>query len=62
MIDANIDLDNTNVCPCCGQPTVIQELPLCSSRRDFSFNGPGIALYFDFLVFSSIILAVYWYN
>lgn len=57
--DENIDLDNTNVCPCCGLPTVIQELPLCSSRNDFSFNGSGIALYFDFLVFSGIITFAY---
>ncbi|CAD8126273.1 unnamed protein product [Paramecium sonneborni] len=57
--DPNIDLDKTNVCPCCGLPTVIEELPLCSSRNEFSFNGSGIALYFDFLVFSGVIIFQY---
>ncbi|CAK82673.1 unnamed protein product (macronuclear) [Paramecium tetraurelia] len=57
--DQNIDLDKTNVCPCCGLPAVIEEIPLCSSRSQFSFNGSGIALYFDFLVFSGIIVFTY---
>ena len=59
--DPNIDLDKTNVCPCCGLPAVIEEIPLCSSRNEFSFNGSGIALYFDFLVFSGIIVFTYMY-
>ncbi|CAD8121477.1 unnamed protein product [Paramecium sonneborni] len=57
--DPNIDLDKTNVCPCCGLPTVIEEIPLCSSRKEFSFNGSGIALYFDFLVFSGVLVFTY---
>ncbi|CAD8173577.1 unnamed protein product [Paramecium pentaurelia] len=57
--DSNIDLDKTNVCPCCGLPAVIEEIPLCSQRNEFSFNGSGIALYFDFLVFSGIIVFTY---
>lgn len=59
--DPNIDLDKTNVCPCCGLPAVIEEIPLCSSRNEFSFNGSGIALYFDFLVFSGVIVFAYMY-
>ncbi|CAK66150.1 unnamed protein product (macronuclear) [Paramecium tetraurelia] len=57
--DPNIDLDKTNVCPCCGLPAIIEEIPLCSSRNEFSFNGSGIALYFDFLVFSGVIVFAY---
>lgn len=57
--DPNIDLDKTNVCPCCGLPTIIEELPLCSDRNEFSFNGSGVALYFDFLVFSALTVFTY---
>jgi hypothetical protein len=46
-------------CPCCGLPTQLQELSLCCSRRSFNLNGPGIALYFDFLVYCVEILVVY---
>lgn len=37
-------------------------MPLTASVLDFSFNGPGVSLYFDFIVFSSILIASFMYK
>ncbi|CAD8174102.1 unnamed protein product [Paramecium pentaurelia] len=59
IADAKVDLNKNNLCPCCGQPVILTQLPLTASILDFSFNGPGVSLYFDFLVFSSILISTF---
>ncbi|CAD8187902.1 unnamed protein product [Paramecium octaurelia] len=53
------DFDKGSVCPCCGYPYKNQILPLCVSISEFSFIGSGIVLYFDFVIYSQIILLIY---
>jgi hypothetical protein len=51
--------NDADKCPCCGLPTELNDLNLCCSHRDFNLNGPGIALYFDFIVFGVGLLISY---
>ncbi|CAK64281.1 unnamed protein product (macronuclear) [Paramecium tetraurelia] len=59
IADAKVDLNKNNLCPCCGQPIILTQLPLTASILDFSFNGPGVSLYFDFLMFSSVLISTF---
>jgi hypothetical protein len=48
-------------CPCCGLPTVLDEFSMCSSHTEFTINGPGIALYFDFVLLCVGFMLLYGY-
>lgn len=45
-----------NVCDCCGRVVERELLPICCSKEEMSFLGPGYPLFFYFIEYSIFIL------
>ncbi|CAD8065296.1 unnamed protein product [Paramecium sonneborni] len=50
------NIDNIEYCPCCGFPIIESQLSYCCKNEELAFNGAGVPLFFEFMVFVAILL------
>ncbi|CAD8147633.1 unnamed protein product [Paramecium octaurelia] len=52
------NIDNIEYCPCCGFPIIESQLSFCCKNEELAFNGAGVPLFFEFMLFVAILLSL----